>query len=247
MVGFVSPRHADRLPVALLAYALALAAFLLVPPYLRATVGPPEKFTLQEAADLLTPLVVIPLAWLVLELAGGLGRRGLAAFLVVAAVWVEGQGIHLAANAIGDAFPKDALDAFYRTPPGDLDFWLDEVLSHWLWHAAWVAITVMMLVAATRPDASPRDRASATAAIAGFVHGATFFFVTVEGVTTLLGIPASILILAWGVLTARRGLARRPMVTFLLVTTLATLLGYAIWGALNHWTLPEFSKVGLFT
>ena len=56
-------RHADQLPAALLAYAFALAAFLLVPPYLKASVGPPQAFTLQEAADLFTPLAVIPLAW----------------------------------------------------------------------------------------------------------------------------------------------------------------------------------------
>ena len=247
MVGSVPQPRAERLPVALLAYALALAVFLLVPPFLRASVGPPEKFTLQEAADLFTPLVVMPLAWLVLDLAGGLGRRGLVAFLVVAAVWIEGQGIHLAANAIGDAFPTDAVHGFYATPPGDLDLWLDETLSHWMWHAAWVALTLMILAAATRTAVSSGDGPSLTAAIAGVIHGITFFFVTVEGVTTMLGIPASILILAWSVLAARRGLARRPIVTFLLVTTSATLLGYAVWAALNHWTLPEFSKVGLFT
>ena len=95
MVGPTPSRHADRLPAALLAYAIALAAFLLVPPYLKASVGPPQAFTLQEAVDLLTPVVVIPLAWLVFDLAGGFGRRGIVAFLVIAAVWVEGHGIHL--------------------------------------------------------------------------------------------------------------------------------------------------------
>jgi hypothetical protein len=69
----------------------------------------------------------------------------------------------------------------------------------------------------------------------------------VEGVTTLLGIPASILILAWTLRARQRGLARQPVVTFFLVTTIVTLLGYVGWGALNHWTLPEFSKVGLFS
>jgi len=235
-----------RLPGALLAYAVALAAFLLLPPYLRLSVGPPQEFTLQEAADLLTPLVVLPLAWLVLDLAGGLGRRGLIAFLVVAALWVEGQGIHLAANAVGDAF-HDAAEAFYRTVPGDLNLWLDETLSHWMWHAAWVAISVLVLAAATRAHSPSADHMSATAAAAGLVHGATFFLVSVEGVTTPLGIPASILILAWGVVAGRRGLTRQPVVTFFLVSTVMTLLGYVVWGALNDWTLPEFSKVGLFS
>ena len=245
--GPVSSRRTDRLPAALLAYAVALAAFLIVPPYLKASIGPPQAFTLQEAADLLTPLVVIPLAWLVFDLAGGLGRRGLVAFLVVAALWVEGQGIHLAANAIGDAFSHDAAEAFYQTVPGDLDLWLDETLSHWMWHAAWVALGILMLAAATRGTVVPPDRTSVTAVVAGLVHGATFFLVSVEGVTTLLGIPASILVLAWCLAAGRRGLLRQPVVTFFLVSTVVTLLGYVVWGALNDWTLPEFSKVGLFS
>jgi hypothetical protein len=247
MTGLTPSRREDQLPAALLGYAVVLAAFLLVPPYLKASVGPPAAFTLQEAADLVTPLVVIPLAWLVFDLAGGFGRRRLVAFLVIGALWVEGQGIHLAANAIGDAFPPGGAETFYETAPGDLDLWLDETLSHWMWHAAWVAISILVLAAATRAEVLPMNRMSATAAVAGFVHGATFFVVSVEGVTTLLGIPASILILAWTLRARQRGLARQPVVTFFLVTTIVTLLGYVGWGALNHWTLPEFSKVGLFS
>ena len=245
MATIVTSPRANQLPWALLAYAVALAACLLVPPYLKASVGPPTAFTLQEAADLFTPLIVIPLAWLVYDLAGGSGRTGLVAFLAIAAVWIEGQGIHLAANAIGDAFPHDAVKTFYQTVPGDLDQWLDETLSHWMWHAAWVALSILILAAATRSPIAAASRPS-VAGLAGFVHGVTFFLVTVEGVTTLLGIPASILILAWTALTARQGLAARPVVAFFLVASVVTLLGYLGWGALHNWTLPEFSKVGLF-
>ena len=168
------------------------------------------------------------------------------AFLVVSALWVEGQGIHLAANAIGDAFSHDAAEVFYRTVPGDLDLWLDETLSHWMWHAAWVALAILLLAAATRGTVGRPDRTSGTAVVAGLVHGATYFLVSVEAATTLLGIPASILILAWCLVAGRRGLLRQPVVTFFLVSTIVTLLGYVVWGALNDWTLPEFSKVGLF-
>jgi hypothetical protein len=235
--------RAARLPAALLAYSVALAILLLVPGFLKASVGPPAGFTLQEAVDLLTPLIVIPLAWLVFYLAGGLGRSGLIAFLVVAALWVEGQGIHLAANAIGDAFPTPAAQqAFYLTVPGDLDLWLDETLSHWMWHVAWVALSVLWLAAATaHGPVLSRDRTSLAAAAAGLVTGVTFFIVTVEGTTTGLGIPATIVLLAWSVLLAVRGLARQPMVTYFLVSTVLTLVGYAGWAALHDWTLPEFS------
>ncbi len=244
MDGDVSSQRADRLPWALFAYAGALAVLALVPPFLSAPVGPPEGFTLQEAVDLLTPLIVVPLAWYVFDLTGGLGRMGLVAFLVIAALWVEGQAIHLAANAIGDAVPAGAMEAFLRTAPGDLDHWLDEELSHWMWHIAWVALSVLLLLAASRAPAGPAARPSPVAAAAGFIHGATFFVVSVEGVTTLLGIPASIALLVWSASLARRGLAGRPVVLFFLVASSATLVGYIGWAALHGGTLPEFSKLG---
>jgi hypothetical protein len=246
MSDVVSGSRADRLPGALLAYALGLAIFLLVPPYLRASVGPPAGFTQQEAADLFTPVVAIPLAWLVLDLTGRLDRRWLFAFLVVAAVWVEGQAIHLGTNAIGDAFPSGGAEAFYRTPPGDLDHWLDEGLSHWIWHAAFVAMVVLMLALGRRADPSRGRWAVPMAALAGLVYGAAFFIVTDEGVTTALGIPASLLLLGWSALETRRGPAGRAIVTFVLVGAVVTLIGYAGWAALHGGALPEFSKVGLF-
>jgi hypothetical protein len=239
----VPSQRIDRLPRALLGYGVALAILALVPPFLTASVGPPTGFTLQEAADLLTPLIVIPLAWYVFDLTGGLGRMGLVAFLVIAAVWIEGQAIHLATNAIGDAVPPDAVESFVRTAPGDLDHWLDETMSHWMWHGAWVALSILLVGAASRTQRAPAAGISMTAAAAGFVHGATFFVVTVEGVTTLLGIPASIVLLSWSARLARRGLAGRPVVVFFLVASVATLVGYVGWAALHGGTLPEFTKL----
>ncbi len=236
----------DRLPRLLLAYSLALAIFLLVPPQLGQTVGPPEKFTLQEAADLFTPLVVLPLAWLVLDLGGSLGRRGTVVFLAIAVVWVEGHGIHLAANAIGDAFPRgEAREAFYATVPGDLDHWLDEVLSHWLWHVAYVALAVLMLWHGRTSAPEQRRAAWAVAAVAGFIYGVVFFIVTVEGGTAPLAIPTSLGFLAWGALETWRGPRDRAIVTFFVVAAIATLAGYADWAWINHGSLPGFYDVGL--
>jgi hypothetical protein len=226
------------LPVALLAYAVALAAFLLIPPVLHATVGPPGGFTMQEAVDLFTPIVVLPLAWWVLECLGGLSRREQLAFLMIAIVWVEGQAIHLATNAIGDVFEHGpARDAFYATEAGDLDHWFDEVLSHWLWHLAWAALSVLMVAIAGRRREWPGGPGVVSAA-AGLIHGATFFFVTTEGETALLGVPLSIGLLAW---TARETAAgsRNPAIRFFLVSSAVTLLGYVVWAGLNGWRLVE--------
>jgi len=239
----VSSLRTERLPGALLAFALALAFFMLVPPLLTASVGPMAGFTLQEAIDLLTPLIVIPLAWYVFNLSGGLGPAGLVAFLVTAAAWIEGQAIHLAANAIGDAVPPGSVEAYVQTAPGELGHWLDEMLSHWLWHIAWVALAVLLLAAASRNQDARTAGTSVTAGVAGGIYGVTFFVVTVEGATTLLGIPASIALLAWSASLARRGLAGRPVVVFFLMGSIVTLVGYVVWAALHGGTLPEFSKL----
>ena len=242
-VDVVAADRSKRLPGALLAYAVALAVFLLVPPNLHPTVGPPTWFTLQEAVDLLTPVVVIPLAWRVLDCCGVIRGRTLVPFLIIAAIWIEGQGIHLAANAIGDAFARGAArDAFYTTDAGDLDHWLDEILSHWMWHIAWAALALLMLGVASRQHAWRSGSGGATSTIAGLLHGVSFFFVTTEGATTALGIPVSILLLAWSGGEARAG-STHPLVRFTLVSSAATLLVYLGWAALNGGRLVEPCEV----
>jgi len=236
--GVADIGRARQLPVALFAYASALAVFLLIPPLFRQTVGPPAGFTLQEAADLLTPIVVLPLAWWVLDCLGGLSRRELLAFLVITIGWVEGQAIHLATNAIGDVFsPGDARNTFYATAAGDLVHWFDEGFSHWLWHLAWAALSVLILWRATARRDWPMP-AGALTLVAGLIHAATFSFVTVEAETTLLSIPLSVVFLGW---TARETLAgsTNPAFRFFLVSSAVTLLAYAGWAAAYGWPLAE--------
>jgi len=229
----------DRLAYALVAYAIALATFLLLPPTLKDSVGPPSAFTQQELGDFVTPLIVIPLAWVVFDAAGGLRGRALVAFLVIAAVWIEAQGIHLAANAIGDAFPAGPLrDAFYATRAGDLDHWLDEDLGHWAWHLAWAALSVLMVLQATRGGRSRVDAGRWLPAVAGLIHGVTFFFVTTEGGTAALGIPLSIGLAGWTAIALRRGTAS-PILRFFLVSSVATLAGYLAWAVVNGGRLIE--------
>jgi hypothetical protein len=234
----VDLERARRLPVALLAYAAALAVFLLAPPALHATVGPPGGFTAQELVDLLTPIVVLPLAWWVLDCLGGLSRRELVAFLLIAIVWVEGQAIHLATNAIGDVFsPGDARGTFYATEAGNLDHWFDEGLGHWLWHLAWAALSILILWRATVRRDWPTAESLLSLA-AGLMQGVTFFFVTVEGETTLLGIPLSLFILAWTT-RERLGGSTNPVFRFFLVSSAVTLLLYAMWAIAYGWPFAE--------
>jgi hypothetical protein len=189
--------------------------------------------------DLLTPLVVIPLAWWVLDGIAGLRGRTLIAFLLIAVLWVEAHGIHLAANAIGDAFDVGApRDAFYATDAGVLDHFLDEDLSHWAWHLAWVGLSVLMLLLATGRPAWPTGPGGLTTGLAGGIHGGTFFLVTAEGGTAGLGIPASIVLLLWSGLETARGSAN-PVFRFFLVSSIATLALDLAWAAANGGRLVE--------
>ncbi len=158
---------------------------------------------------------------------------------MIAALWIEAQGMHLAANAIGDTYPAGPeRDAFYLTPGGVLDHWFDEVLSHWAWHVAWVALTVLMLALAGGGRAVGSTTGTAISTLAGAIHGAVFFFVTTEGATVALGIPASIVLLVWAG-RDRLGGSRHPIVVFVFASSLVTLLAYLIWAIRFGWPLVE--------
>lgn len=234
----------DRLGLALLGFAVALALLLLVPPFFKAETGIAAGFTAQEAADLFTPIIAMPLAVLILELVARPSLRMRLLFVAVIALWVLGQGMHLATNAIGDVAGKDP--AFYSSSPGLLDEWLDEVLSHWIWHAAWVGLLVLTFVAARAgpPDARPAGgRAAMLAAVAGALHGFTWFVVTIEGVTAALGIPAAAVLLLLPLAQRPANGTRWVFARFLLVSSAVALLLYTLWAALNNATLPEVTPM----
>lgn len=229
----------DQVSLALLGFSVALALFLLVPPFFHDDVGWVPHFTGQEAADLLTPIVAMPLFALVLELIGRSGTGARLILLALVAAWVAGQGIHLAANAIGDVFPAGPeREAFYATPVGTLDHFLDEELSHWLWHAAWGGLLLLLLWAgAARPvdGTLPGGPALALASAAGVVHGFTVAVVTDEGGTWLAAIPFTVLLLVLAVLVRRPDGSGRVVTRFLVVGSLVTLVLYAVWIAYAGW------------
>lgn len=108
----------------------------------------------------------------------------------------------------------------------------------------WVGLSALLLAAAAvcgrwAPLAS---RAVAATIAAGVIHGLVFGITTIEGVTAHLGIPASAALLV-GAWAARR--PGSPVALFLVVSSIVTLAGYALWAALNDGSLPEFCSRGL--
>jgi uncharacterized membrane protein len=133
--------------------------------------------------------------------------RAVIAFLVLSALWVEGQGMHLAANSIGHLL-KD----LKSTEAYTLTYFYDEVLSHYLWHSGVIALSALLI---WRQWQNPFALESSLRSfiIAAFIYGMTFFITTIEAGTVPIGLPFAIVIAIIGLLR-RKDLARQPLTAF---------------------------------
>jgi hypothetical protein len=226
-----------RQGVLALTFAVAFIVLFLAPPFL------PYRFPFYglinwaDVVDLATPLVLVPLYWLLLaEFAPPRSVAWTIVFLVFAAAWVEGHGIHLAANAIGHLL-KD-----HPGPAHDLtEFW-DERFGHWLWHSAALGLSALVLVAAARgPGVSggPRWMGIAGAAVYGFA----LFLIGDEGGTAQLMISfgAAFVVASWSI---RRRVLASPVLTMLAGGYALMVVLFAIWFVYWGGRLPQFSDLG---
>jgi hypothetical protein len=203
---------------ALVAFALAAAVFHHLP-----AVGG----DLGDWIDLATPFAVVGTAALVLL---GLSAWGAGLGLAVAAAiaYVDGHGLHLAANSIRAEEPAGEVERVAY-------FW-DERFSHWEWHLGLVGLLVAFCLAerwARPPVRAVPTQSGLVAALLGF----TLFTSTVEGQTWWLLPPAALVLALWA-------LARpRPVLRACagaLVLACILLAGWAAW----HRGVPEFSDLG---
>ena len=227
----------------LLLAVLSLVFFLLLV-FLRTPFPLEPLVSYQDALDLLTPLVLIPLYWLLFQAAAATPARRAEeiAFMVLAGVWVLGHGMHLAANSINNLIGA--------VPPGstpvevsDLVHLYDEVLSHYVWHIGVIGLALLLIYREWRgPHEVPTT--GWMALLGGVIYGFTLFSVFLEGQTVVLGLPfvAGVVLFA---LTQRRGMAsRRPVLAFFAISSAVALLLFTGWGL--YWGgFPQFSDVGL--
>jgi len=147
--------------------------------------------------------------------------------------------MHLAANAIGHRSAE-----FAGTGGAALVHFIDEQLSHYLWHAGIVGLSWLLLQRAGRNSHTDRRGGADLAVAAGIIYGATYFAAIVEAGTAPLGVPFAVLVAGWVMVRGRRRLGRQPLVTFLFAAHAFALLSFLGW-ALYWRGLPEFSAVGI--
>lgn len=223
--------------VVALTFAVAFIVLFLAPPFL------PYRFPLYslinwaDVVDLLTPLVLAPLYWLVLTNTGmRLGTGWVVVFLVLVAAWVDGHGIHLAANAIGHLLKNQP------GPAQDLtEFW-DERFGHYLWHSAALGLSALVLVAGARSPELPRDRRWLGAAAAA-VYGFALFLIGDEGGTAplLLVFGVAFVAAAWA---QRARVLASPVLTMFAGGYALMIVLFGIWFVMWGGRLPQFSELG---
>lgn len=233
--------------LALLFAFLSLIFFLLLI-FLRIPFPLYPLVSFQDVFDLLTPLVLIPIYWLMFKYSSGEASTGLEeiAFNVFASIWVLGQGMHLAANSIDNLAENLAgtgrID-ITATSLYQLIYFYDEHLSHYIWHIGVLALAGLIIYREWRHPAGSSTVWWATL-VGGFVYGFTYFCIFLEGQTVPLGLPFAAFIVLLTLVWGRGRLTRHPLLAFFFLSCLIALVFLVGWGI--YWGgFPQFSDVGL--
>jgi hypothetical protein len=193
-----------------------------------------------DVLDLFTPLVLLPLYWLLylLDRTSKPSTIEGIVFVTMAAIWAEGHGMHLAANSIGHLFAIREGDLYELTNV------FDEVLSHYFWHVGILGLSTILIVRQSRNPMKNESTSVWVVAFAALIYGFTYFLIIIEGGTAPLGIPYAVLVIIAVILRARRDLKKQPLTRFFFVGSLVAVILFLIWGL--YWgALPEFSELGL--
>ena len=187
-------------------------------------VGPTEW---ADWVDLLVPFAVLGSAALVLA-AVDATRQDWVGFGVGVVAYVQGHGIHLAANSINNAAPVGrAEDAAH--------LW-DEVIGHYIWYAGLAIVFFVLLQALLRAGAP--SRLGLVGHVLAALVGLTWTTNAIEGGTVALSAFAAIMLL----LRARSDLAATAGRAAALAFGLSIAL-LAVWGTW-HGGFPQFSELG---
>ncbi|MGH7730654.1 MAG: hypothetical protein ACRENJ_05315 [Candidatus Eiseniibacteriota bacterium] len=231
----------QRLARLTLIFAVAFAVLIVTPAFLGGPFAPYPLMSMGDVLDLLTPLVLIPLYWLLFQIRPDRppSPRETLLFLVLAALWTEGQGMHLVGNSVGRL-----VQALADGPVVSLVHFYDEVLSHYLWHFGLVGLSALLIYRQWNAPFEGQRSGLVLEIVAGTLHGFNYFVTFVEAQTTLLGVPFAAGVVGFAAIFGRSRLRQQPILAFFFVTCLVASLCFLGWGL--YWRgLPEFSEVGI--
>lgn len=225
----------------ILLFAVLFAVFVLVPPLLDQPLALFPLMKTADALDLFTPLALIPVYWLLFQLdrQRTVTHGEMIAFLVLAALWVEGQGMHLAANSIGHL-----TETLAGSAAASLTNFYDEVLGHYMWHAGMLGLAALLMFRQWKNPFIGQVSGLGVEVGAGILHGLNYALMVLEGATTPIGVPFAVLVVSFVLVLGRGQLRQQPVLAFFFATCVVALLFFLGWGL--YWGgLVEPSAVGL--
>jgi hypothetical protein len=230
----------NRLSILILVFAVLFAVFFIGPPLMSGQLGCYPLMKVGDVFDIFTPLVLLPLYWLLFQ--RGNRQPGLSeimAFVVLAALWAAAHGMHLPANSMSHLVKGMEGSDIYRLT----DFY-DEVLSHYLWHAGIAGLSALIIYRQWRYGADEEVMKFWVVICAAIIHGFTFFVIVIEAATAPLGITYAVLAIVFCAIWGRKKLAQQPVLTFFLASYAVAVVLFIGWG-IYHQGLPEFSELGI--
>ena len=232
-----------RLSTLILAFAVLFFVFFIGLIFFRMPFSPYPLVSVQDILDILTPLVLLSIYWLLYRISSKtpFNPFELIIFIVFAAFWAMGQGMHLSANSINNLLSQKGMETgdIYK-----LTYFYDEVLSHYLWHIGIVGLSAVLIYRQWRNPFTEGKVPLWPIVLAGVIHGLTYFMIIIEAGTAPLGVTFAVLAVLFVLIRARKGISRQPLVTFFFITYALAMFLFFIWGI--YWKgLPQFSEVGL--
>jgi len=222
-----------RQSVLTLVFALLSLTFFLLLIFLRIPFPLYPLMSVQDAIDILTPLVLIPLYWLMFRSISQ-NRTVLGSeifFMVMLAFWASGHGMHLSANSINNLIgnlAKDQVIDVTKTDIYHLTYFYDEYLSHYLWHIGVVGLAVLLIYESWRqPTQEKTDWRLVIPA--GILYGFTSFCFFLEGNTLILGLPFVIIVTLLILIRGRAKLPQQPIMAFFFVSCSFAFVGFVGW------------------
>ncbi len=231
-----------RLSRLTLVFAVLFAVFILLPPFLSPQFGPYPLMKVQDIFDLFTPLVLVPVYWLLFEIepARRPSRAETILFLILAALWVEGQGMHLAANSVDNLLqgkgPPQAVEAIGTlgaaladSGVSALTYFYDEILSHYLWHAAAMGLAALLIYRQWKNPFAESPVGSRHPVIGGVLYGLTYVLMSLEGETLPLALPFAVLVTGFLLVWGRPKLPHGPIMAFFFTAFALASVLFLVW------------------
>jgi hypothetical protein len=231
-----------------LIFAVVSLLFFIILVFLRQAFPFYPLMSYQDVLDLLFPLIILPIYWLMFKSTSNQALRLSEEifFIVLAGVWAEGHGMHLSANSINNLIGSLSHRGVINVTGTDiyqLTYFFDEHLSHYIWHLGVVGLAALVLYREWRQSAV-QPIIWWSSILAGIIYGFTLFSIFLEGGTVILGLPFTLIVVLFTLVAGRRRLKNQPMLAFFFVACLIALLLLAGWGI--YWGgFPQFSDVGL--